>query len=204
VGFDMLSLTFPRQTLLHKIPAWSKLMALCLATSALFLINAPVLGTMVSVLVVSAYAVLGHDFFKRGIGLIWGLWPFIAILVIWHVVRNDYPHGIIIVTRLISAVGLANLVTMTTRLDDMIDCLVYVCRPIAIFGISPKSVGIAIALVIRFIPILIDRAQQLSLAYRARSGKPASWRIIFPLVFTVLDDAERVSIALRARGGVQE
>ena len=175
---------------------------LCVVTSLLFGISDPVSSVAIALCVILVYAALGFRFFLKGMRVLIGLWPFLILIGAWHIWLADYHQGIIILSRLISAVALANLVTMTTRLQDMIDFLVRVSRPARWFGLSPQAIGIAIALVIRFIPVLVARAQHLSVAYRARSGKRASWRIILPLVFSVLDDADNISNALRARGGV--
>jgi biotin transport system permease protein len=57
-------------------------------------------------------------------------------------------------------------------------------------------------MVIRFTPVLIDKGAGLSEAWRARSKKRPSWRIVMPLLVTALDDADSVAEALKARGGV--
>ena len=100
------------------------------------------------------------------------------------------------------AVALANLVTMTTPLNDMIDVLMRLLRPLNWIGISTKPVALTIALFIRFIPTLIERGITMHAALRARSTGKSGWRIIVPLTLSVLNDAEHVANALRARGGV--
>jgi biotin transport system permease protein len=199
----MLSLTHPHKTPLHSVPASYKLLFLCVAATAMFAISTAPVAISVLLVVMAAYLMLGWDVAKRGASASRGLWPFVAVIAIWHAHSGDYEQGIVITARLLAAVSLSNLVTMTTRLQDMIDCLSTVARPLRHVGISPKSIAIAIAFVVRFIPEFLDRAERLSLAYRARSGRRASWRIILPLVFSALDDAEAVANALRARGGIE-
>jgi biotin transport system permease protein len=106
-----------------------------------------------------------------------------------------------IVLRMLTAVALANFVTMTTRLSDMIAVLEWLLRPLARL-IPPARLALAIALTIRFIPVMLLRAEALALAWRARSPRPARWRILPALTLSALDDAARVAEALRARGGV--
>src|SRR3990167_6591155 len=57
------------------------------------------------------------------------------------------------------------------------------------------------AVVIRFIPVMQDRAEQISQSWRARSARRAGWRVLMPATLAALDDAEHVAEALRARGG---
>ena len=132
----------------------------------------------------------------------WPLWPFVAIIALYHGVTNDIETGGEIILRMLIAVALANLVTMTTTLNDMIDVLMRLLRPLNWFGVSTKPVAITIALFIRFIPTLIDRSITMLAALRARSAGKSGWRIIVPLTLSVLNDAEHVANALRARGGV--
>lgn len=199
----MLALTYPRSTPLHHVPAAFKLLVLCAATTGLFFISDPITHLWILVAVMGLYRVLGTNFFKTGLRVIRGLWPFVVILALWHLATQDIAQGLVIITRMITAVAMANLVTLTTRLDDMIGCFVALCRPLSYVGIAPQAIALSIALVIRFIPVLMARADQLAMAYRARSSKNPSWRIILPLALSVLDDVEHVADALRARGGIQ-
>jgi biotin transport system permease protein len=104
--------------------------------------------------------------------------------------------------RLVTAVALANLVTLTTRLDAMMAVVERAARPLERFGLSPRVLAVAIALVIRFTPVLLLRAGQLMEAWRARSPRRPGWRVVVPVTLAALDDAEHVAEALRARGGL--
>ena len=128
------------------------------------------------------------------------LWPFVAIVAAWHVWLRD-PAGIAIILRMITAVALANFVTMTTRLTDMIAVIEWLLRPFARL-IPAGRMALAVALTIRFIPVMLLRADDLALAWRARSTRPARWHILPALALSALDDAAHVAEALRARGGV--
>jgi biotin transport system permease protein len=66
----------------------------------------------------------------------------------------------------------------------------------------PQRAALAIALTIRFIPVMGQRAEELAQAWRARSPARPRWRIMPALSLSALDDAARVAEALRARGGV--
>jgi biotin transport system permease protein len=130
------------------------------------------------------------------------LWPFIAVLGLWHLWLGEWSAGLLIGGKMIVAVALANLVTMTTRLDDMIGVVERATAPLARFGLKPKVLAVAIALVIRFTPVLMDKAGQLGQAWRARSARRVNWRIVLPISLMALDDADRVAEAIRARGGL--
>jgi len=143
----------------------------------------------------------GHMFAAHAARMLWPLWPFAALILIWHGWSGEWHAGLLILLRMTVAVLAANLVTMTTRLSDMIAVLETLARPLARLGVNPRVLALAIALVIRFIPVLGERNAALQLAWRARSARRPGWRLLIPATLATLDDADRVAEALRARGG---
>ncbi len=197
----MISLHSPVKTLWHSIRVGPKFVLLCVATVALFYIHSPLLQLLVLGFVALLYVVGGATFFTVGVKRLWFLWPFLLVIGLWHGLTNTYAQGIVISLRLLNAVALANLVTMTTQLDDIIDGVSVLLSPLRRFGFSTRPVELAIALVIRFTPIIFERSHALAESWRARSVKRARWRIVLPLTLSAIDDAEHVAEALRARGG---
>ena len=196
----MLTLTSPVETQLHRVPAGVKLATLALFTFALFWITAPIwLGAAV-LLVIAFYLSAGGVFSRHGLRMLRPLWPFVAVVGLWHLWLDDLTAGAVVLLRMVAAVAAANLVTMTTRLSDMITVLERLARPLSPV-LPPRRLALAIALVIRFVPVLSERAAQLSQAYRARSSRAPGWRLFAPVTLAALDDADTVAQALRARGG---
>jgi biotin transport system permease protein len=122
--------------------------------------------------------------------------------MVWHIVTQDGLAGAVISLRLLSAVAMANLVTLTTKLSDMIEVVRWVATPLRWIGLSTKQLELAIALVVRFTPVLADKGTQLSDAWRARSPKRPKWNIVTPFAVLAIDDAEHVAEAIKARGGL--
>ncbi|PTE22903.1 energy-coupling factor transporter transmembrane component T [Cereibacter changlensis] len=197
----MLTLTSPVETRLHRLPAGLKLALLALAAIGLALLP---LGGLVlaAAAVVALYLAQGTVFAAHGLRMLRPLWPFLLVLLVWHVFTADLPRGLEVALRLLTAVALANLVTMTTRLEDLISVVERLAAPLARFGLSPRVLAVSIALVIRFVPVFLLRVNQLAEAWRARSRGRANWRIVVPVALTALDDADHVAEALRARGGL--
>ncbi|MCU0900236.1 MAG: energy-coupling factor transporter transmembrane protein EcfT [Cypionkella sp.] len=196
----MLTLTSPVETALHRLRAGPKLAVLAGFTFALFWISAPLWLGFALVAVGGLYLRGGVQFFRHGVAMLRPLWPFVAVVGLWHLWTEDLAAGGVIVLRMLAAVAAANLVTMTTRLSDMIAVLERLARPLAPV-LPPRRLALAIALVIRFIPVLTERMAHLAQAWRARSGRRPGWRLIAPAALAALDDAEQVANALRARGG---
>jgi biotin transport system permease protein len=196
----MLTLTSPVETWAHKLPAGVKLAALAVATTGLFLVTAP--GVLAAACLATGVLYLsgGGRFAVAGMRHLVPLWPFVLIVGLWHLWSDDVAAGIAILLRLVTAVALATFVTMTTRLSDMLGVFERLARPLAPI-LPPRRLALAFALVIRFIPVMLERMALIGQSWRARSTRRPRWRVLVPATLAALDDADRVAEALRARGG---
>ncbi len=198
----MISLTSPVETRAHRWPAGVKLAALCVATMVLFALDSVPGQAFALAATLALYAAPGPVFLRSGLARLRVLWPFLAVILVWHLATATPAQGAVIGLRLVTAVGLANLVTMTTRLSDMIGVVRWLAAPLRRFGIETRALELGIALVIRFTPMLAAKGSALTRAWRARSPRRPGWRIVLPFTLMALDDAEHVADALKARGGV--
>jgi len=168
----------------------------------LFAVQAWVFHVAAFATVMVLYAAPGMIFFRTGLRRLWMLWPFVVVICVWHLVTGTPALGAVIALRMVTAVGLANLVTMTTRLSDMVGVVKWLATPLRKLGMNTRAIELGIALVVRFTPVLGDKGAHLVRAWSARSHRRAGWRIILPFTVLAIDDAERVALALRARGGL--
>ncbi len=198
----MLSLTSRVNTPFHAIPAAPKLVILCLATIVLFQVNTPVPLALAVTCIAALYVAGGTRFAQAGLLRLKPLWVFAAVILIWHSITKALTDGVVILLRLVVVVGLANLVTMTTRLDELTDTAIKALEPLRRLGLNPGMVGFSVGLVLRFIPVLLTKTGSLMGAWKAKSARRPNWRILLPIFLTTLDDAEHVAEALRARGGL--
>lgn len=197
----MLTLTSPVETWAHRLPAGVKLATLCAVTLGLFRLTQPLSQGAALAAIAVVVATGGPRFAVASLRMLRPLWPFVLLVALWHLWLRD-PGGVTILLRMAAAVAAANFVTMTTRLTDMLAVFETLARPFARFGLSPRMIGLAVALVIRFLPVMLTRAAQIGESWRARSARRPGWRVILPTTLAALDDADRVAEALRARGGV--
>ena len=196
----MLTLTSPVEIWAHRVPAGVKLAALATATTALFAVGSVWLLAVAAAATLGLYLGGGVGFARAGLRHLYPLWPFLLIVALWHIYSRDIPGGVVILLRMVVAVALANFVTMTTRLSDMLEVFEWLARPLS--PILPlRRLALAFALVIRFIPVMLDRLGQIDASWRARSSRRPRWRVLVPATLAALDDADRVAEALRARGG---
>lgn len=197
----MIALTSPIRTPWHRVPAGPKVLAVLALTAGALALDRPAALAALLALVAAGYAVGGPRFALHGLRVMRPLLPLIVMLLGWHLILRAPEAGIVMVLRLCTAMAAANLVTMTTRLDTMIALAERAARPLAPV-LPPRALAMAIALMIRFLPVLAARQDAARLAWRARSARRPGWRVVPAVLLGTLDDAERVSEALRARGGM--
>ena len=80
----MISLTSPVETWAHRWPAGAKLLALCMASVALFAASAVWMQAVAAGGIVLLYALPGAVFLRYGMRRLWPLWPFVALVLLWH------------------------------------------------------------------------------------------------------------------------
>ena len=196
----MLTLTSPVETWAHRLPAGAKMAALAIWTALLFQLG--LLPLAVATLATLALPLsCGATFARTSLRMLRPLWPFVVIVALWHLWLRDAQGGATILLRLTTAVTAANFLTMTTRLSDMLHILTSIARPLRVFGLNPKTLALAVGLVIRFLPVMLHKLALIRDSWRARSARPPGWRILIPALLAALDDAECVAEALRSRGG---
>lgn len=198
----MLSLASPINTPYHRLPPKLKFAFLCGFTFAVFMTENPLHLAAAFLLVVVLHALPGHRFCLLGLKRLAPVWPFLAVILCWHLATRDHMGGVAVGLRLLAAIALANLVTMTTRLDDLVAVVGRLAAPFERFGVNRRGLGLAVALVVRFTPVLAQKAGWLLESWRGRSTRRPGWRIVLPIAAIALDDAEHVAEALKARGGI--
>lgn len=196
----MISLYLPERTWLHAVPAGWKLLALALISLVAAPLNSlqVMAGLLLAALVL--YASLGKAALKQ-IALLRPLWPLFLILLAFHWWNGDITAGLVVLARILAMVLLANAVTMTTRMDAMMDAVEPLLAPLRLFGGSPRAVALAVAMMIRFVPLLFALWEALNDSWRARTGKRGGWRLLAPFCIQTLRLSHHTAEALAARGG---
>lgn len=186
---------------LHRVPAGWKLLALALSSAALFLTADPlVLGAALA-------AVLALAWGAGALAVVTDLRPLALVLALSfaaHAVLGDWRLGVAICLRIAALVILAGVVTATTPFGAMLAVLDRLLAPLRWMGVPTRPVSVAIAMTLRFVPVLTLRWRTLRDAWAARSARRPGWRLLVPFVVGVLADADRAAEALSARGAFLE
>ncbi len=103
--------------------------------------------------------------------------------------------------RLTALALLATAVTITVSISQFMDEIALAAAPLERLGlVKAADIGLAVGLVVRFVPEIVNRYQAVRDAHRAR-GLPVRFAtIIVPLVIMTLKDADAIADAIDARG----
>lgn len=184
---------------LHRLPAGVKLAALAVLAVLLVPVSDPVVLAMALAAVLLVYAGFGRPGLKR-IAQWRSLLPLLAVIFLLQAFAASLDVAAASVLRIAVMVLLADLVTLSTRLQDMMDALAVPMRPLARFGLDPEKLSLAVALVLRFVPVLLDTWRGREEAWRARSPRRPGLPLVGAFFAGALANADQVAEALDARG----
>lgn len=198
------ALYVPRASPVHRMPAGVKLLAL-LALGALVFAwpSLPVaFAALAGVLVMGlCVARLPAALLARQARVV-AVW--IVAIVVVHAVLADLLVGVVTALRLLALVLAAAVVTATTRVTAMVAVVERVAAPLRLVGVRPARIGLVLAMALRFIPLVAERADRIREAQAARGGSRRGLRAVtttvVPLLVQMLQLAHTISEALDARG----
>ncbi len=196
----MISIYLQGDTWAHRLPAGLKLLTVAVGSLLLFRVTSLLVFLPCLLAVLGAYASLGRDGLRQ-LKLLRGLTVFLAFILVLHWYSGTTAEGIAVALRLIVLFLAANFVSITTRMDDMLEAVTPLFKPLEWVGMSPKKPALGVALVLRFAPHLMQVFSMLREAWQARTGKKTSWRLIAPFSIQSLRMSDNVAEALKARGG---
>jgi biotin transport system permease protein len=199
-----LALYSPGPSVLHRTPAGVKLAALAGLSVLLFkLPELPVAGTALGIVVV-----LGVAGARLTLGQLLAqlrpVWLWLTGLLIFHAVVTDLATGALAVLRLATLVLAAAVVTATSRVGELVAVIEWLCAPLRWVGLRPGRIGLAVALTLRFIPVIAERAERIREAQAARGATRPMFLSLVPLLVQVLQLAHTTAEALDARGADDE
>ncbi len=95
---------------------------------------------------------------------------------------------------------LAALVTLSTPFSAMIDAFARAAALARPLGVNPHKVGLAAALAVRFIPVLLADYREIQAARQARGARSPGLFAAGPLLIKTLRMAGTLADAVEARG----
>ncbi len=194
------SLYLEGRTPLHHMSVRAKLLLLRVAGIALFFVTSPLILLPVFLVCAALYLTLGMPI-REAFGRIgWVLFA-IAILALATLYFDGAVKATALALRLTAVVLLAGAITATTTISAFMDEITILLQPLEKLGIvKAADVGLALALVIRFVPEILDRYENIREAHRARGLPMRPLTLFAPLIILTLKDADTIAMAIDARG----
>lgn len=125
----------------------------------------------------------------------------IAVLAIFAALVGPLHAAIVTALRLTALALFAATVTATTSMAAFIDEITALAMPLEKIGLlRAADIGLAIGLVIRFVPEILDRYRAIREAHQARGIKVRLATTLAPLIILTLRDADNIAAAIDARG----
>ena len=196
----MLSLCVPGTSPVHRAPAGLKLAVLAGLGVALFATGRLELVAGACALVLAAGLLVARLPVRALLSQVRPLWIWLVALFGFHLLATDPMTGLVAVLRLLTLVIAAAVVTATTRVTALVAAIEWLASPLRVFGVRPARIGLVIAMTLRFIPLVADRAARIREAQAARGADRVRLVIVVPLLVQVLRMATTVGEALDARG----
>jgi biotin transport system permease protein len=128
------------------------------------------------------------------------LWMLLLVTGVFQLLTLGWERAVDITSGLLVSVALAALVTLTTRINAMLDVLVAVLRPLRRVGVDPERVALLLALTIRCVPLLVGIVATVREAQLARGAGRNPLALAVPVVVRTLRAADALGEALTARG----
>lgn len=186
-------------TLLHRAPVPAKLAGLAGLGVATVVLPGPVPAVLLLAGVVAAAAVAQVP---RRVAIA-GLRPVAMVVLVLGAVQwwqRGWLTAVEVTSDLAALVLAATVVLATTPVDDLLDAVVRGVRPLRRVGLDPELTALAVMLMLRTVPALLDLVAEVRDAARARGLGRHPRALLVPAAIRTVARARLVGDALVARG----
>jgi biotin transport system permease protein len=185
---------------MHRLSPGLKLGALFILSILLFSLAAPAQLGIITGMVFVGSVLASREAVMRWLRS-WVLLLTIAVVAGWTAYATGPGAALVVLMRLGSLSLFAALVTTTTSAGQFIDTITRLARPLERIGLAnARDIGLAIGLVMRFIPDVRERYGAIADAHRARNLKMRFSTLIVPMLIGTLQSADEIADAIDARG----
>lgn len=194
----MIGLYSPGRSVIHRAPTLLKLFLLSVGVVVIGVLQQP-WQLAIAVLVVLALFVIARIPPRAAVAQIAPiLWMLVLVVPIQGLLAG-WLVAALMAGRLIVAVALAALFTLTTTVTAVLEAFQRMLRP---FGrwVDADRIGLLVALTIRCIPLVTEIVTEVLEARRARGTRGSVMALAVPVVVRSLYAADALGEALVARG----
>ena len=187
-------------TWLHRLSPRVKLLVLTACGVLLFLTQSIVLLACANIVGAAVYLRSGLPI-AEALKRLRPILISIAVFSIFAALVGPLNAAIVTALRLVALALFAATVTATTSMTAFIDEITVLAMPLEKLGLlKAADIGLAIGLVVRFVPEILDRYRAIREAHQARGIKIRLATTLAPLIILTLRDADNIAAAIDARG----
>jgi len=193
----MISLYHRTDSIIHKLPAGGKLLALVALSSLLFIFDNVWIALTAVFVVLVFYAIAN---IPAKVALL-QIRPVLYLLIVFFVAQGffvGWDVAVLIVARFAALILAAGLVTLTTLTSNMVGALEAGMRPFSRW-LAVEKVSLALSLAIRFIPVVATLTAEVREAQRVRGLESNIFAIAMPVIIRTLKMGTQIAEALDAR-----
>jgi biotin transport system permease protein len=194
-----LGLHQPGTSVLHRAPAAAKLVGLAATSLVVVLVHGPASALAALTVAIAAHAVARLAWHRTRRGLV-GTAVVALVVGLYQTWARGWEVGVETAADLLALVLLAAVLTATTRADELLGALQRAARPLRHFGLAPETVALAISLMLRSVPVLVQSALDSRDAARARGLERSPRAVVVPAAVRMVGHARATGEALAARG----
>jgi biotin transport system permease protein len=196
----MQSLYVDGETWMHRASPRAKLVVLAALGIVLFLSDRLALLAVAAVVAAALYFAVGLSF-REALMRLRPVLLVILFVALFSLLFNPLHAAVATVLRLVALVLIAATVTGTTTIGSFIEEITLLARPLERLGlVHAADIGLAVGLVVRFVPEIVDRYGAIREAHEARGLKIRLSTTLVPLIILTLRDADSIAAAIDARG----
>jgi biotin transport system permease protein len=189
----------PGSSVLHRISVGWKALGLLIVITAIVLADHPWQLGVAAVVLAAGFA-LGRIRPAVAWAQLWPMRWIVLLVAIFQILFAGLQPAIMLCGTLVLSVAAAALVTLTTRVSEMLDALQRLLRPLRRVGVDPDRIALVLALTIRCIPLLALVMRNVSEARKARGLGFSIRALAAPVLVRALRTADEMGDALVARG----
>jgi len=196
----VISLHRPGSSILHRMRAGLKLLLFATAALAIGVFATNLVAvTVAAAAVVAAYLVAGFGptvLLRQVLAARW----VILVMAVTQLIFLPAAVAAANTGRVTLVIVLAALLTLTTRVPDLIDVVEWAAGPLRRFGVNPATLSLLFAITITAIPVIAGFAAEIREAQRARGVRLLPHAVVVPLLVMSLRYADDLGEAMVARG----
>lgn len=196
----MLTLYRPGDGPLHRMPAGPKAALLLLIVLAVSLLPSVWwTAAVVAVITVAGYLLSHLGMRELGRQLVSIRW--VVVITLGGQLLFLTPEAAVANTsRVLAAILLAGLLTLTTRVTDLLDAVERMLGPARRLGLDPQRAALLLTVTLNTLPVLARLAAGVREAQRARGARAGIVTFVIPFLVVSLKHADELGEALTARG----